>query len=78
MAKTRAKIIDPAKLRRLRILANLDQPQLAERAGYSRFHITNIELGLRGVSVDGLHRLARAIGCDVEDLMPADDEPVEA
>lgn len=73
----RRRLIDPQQLRRLRILAGFDQPELARRAGLSKVHIWNIEAGRRDGSPETLHKIANAIAsvypCTVEDLM-ADTE----
>jgi len=54
-----------AKLRRDR---ELTQEQLAERAGVSRNHIADIELGTRNTGVWSFVLLARALGVTVSEL----------
>jgi transcriptional regulator with XRE-family HTH domain len=54
-----------AKLRRER---DLTQEQLAEKAGVSRNHIADIELGTRNTGVWSFFLLARALGVTVSEL----------
>jgi len=54
-----------AKLRRER---SLTQEQLAEKAGVSRNHIADIELGTRNTGVWSFFLLARALGVTVSEL----------
>lgn len=62
--------LDPARLTHRRILAGLKQQDLAERSGVSFQHISRLELGRVGASPEVLHKLAAALGCQVEALMP--------
>lgn len=61
---------DPGRLRRMRIKRKLTQQQLADMAQISFQHMSALESSKRGTSVDSLHRLAKALRCDVDDLMP--------
>jgi len=54
-----------AKLRRER---GLTQEQLAERAGVSRNHIADIELGMRNTGVWSFVLLSRAFGVTLSEL----------
>lgn len=63
-------ILDPAKLRRRRIEAGLNQIDLAERTGLHRSHIGFLEKGRRGTTARTLSSLAEALGCRIADLMP--------
>ena len=69
-------ILDPAKLRRRRIEAGLNQGDLAEKARLHQTHICLLEKGLRGTTPKTLGNLAAALGCKTTDLMP--DEQVAA
>jgi transcriptional regulator with XRE-family HTH domain len=65
---------DRGKLRRKRIIAGLDQADLAERAGLHQTHISLLERGKRGTTAKTLGILASVLGCDITDLMP-DEKP---
>ncbi len=66
--------LDRHRLIRERSKAGLLQKELAEKSGVSTAQISRLELGQCGASPGTLHRLAHAIGCTVEDLMPAEGE----
>lgn len=61
---------DPGRLRRMRIKRKLTQQQLADMARISFQQMSALESGKRGTSVESLHRLAGALRCEVDDLMP--------
>lgn len=63
---------DPVALRRLRERRGLQQVELATYVGCSQPHISDMERGLRSPGVHLLHKLAAALECDVEELMPDD------
>lgn len=58
------------KLRIARVIADLQQSELAERAGVHQTFISLLERGKRGTSPEMLEALAAACGCPVTDLMP--------
>ncbi len=60
------------RLRRLREWRNLRQPDLAERAGLSRYTVYRAELGTSPLNADHAHLFARALSVPVEWLF-ADD-----
>ena len=62
---------DPARVRYQRIRAGLQQKDLAEKAGISRPHMSQIESGGVDASAGALARLAAALQCDIAELMPA-------
>lgn len=62
----------PARLRYLRGAAGLEQAELAERAGCSQPHLSDLERGWASASVGLLKRLAAALGCQIVDLMQPD------
>ncbi|MGW7355160.1 helix-turn-helix domain-containing protein [Streptomyces sp. NPDC054802] len=66
--------IDPTALTRRRVLAGLNQSDLAERAGISKSHVSMVENGQSGLSARALGQVARALGCDIADLL-LDEEP---
>lgn len=61
---------DPDRLYRCRIRARLTLEQLAEKAGTSKSTAWRLETGNAAAEVETLHRIAEALGCPVEDLMP--------
>lgn len=70
-----------ARLRKRRLAAKLTQEQLAAKTkapfssmGVSRNTIARIERGERGPSIEMAIRLARALGCSFNDLMPIRDK----
>lgn len=63
---------DPKRIFRKRWESGLTQLQLAEKAQISAQQMSAIESGTKGASVDSLHRLSDALGCDVSELMPAE------
>lgn len=67
--------LDRKRLIRERAKAGLLQREVAERSGISKAHVSRLERGACGASATTLHRLARAIGCRVEDLMTAERAP---
>ena len=58
-------------VRRRRLLSNLTQERLAEKAGTSVQHIGQVERGIVNVSIDRLARIAAALSVDVRDLLAA-------
>ena len=63
-------ILDPAKLRRMRIEAGLNQADLADLAKVDPSHVSLLEKGKRGTTARTLGRFAAALGCKTTDLMP--------
>jgi transcriptional regulator with XRE-family HTH domain len=57
-------------LKLLRVKRGLTQEQLAEAAGMHRTFIGCLERGERGVNVDRLPDLARALGVEEHELIP--------
>jgi transcriptional regulator with XRE-family HTH domain len=62
--------VDKLKLRVRRVMADLDQAELATRVGIHQTHISNLERGKRGTTPETAGKLAAALGCDITDLMP--------
>lgn len=65
---------DPKRLRRRRVLAGLNQKEAASQAGIAPSHLCRMEKGKAGASEATLHTLARVYGCDVELLMPEENQ----
>lgn len=63
---------DPGKIWRLRVAAGLSLTELAQRAGISKGHLSELEKPepSRSASPAMLARLAAALDCDIADLMP--------
>src|SRR5262245_1268207 len=59
------------RVKRLRRLRGWSQEQLAERAGESAKHISEIERARTNVSIDSLTSIAGALAVDVVDLFRA-------
>lgn len=58
------------KVRRARMVKDLTQEQLSEKAQISVKHISAIERGRRFVTVKTLDRLSRGLGVEAGDLFP--------
>lgn len=65
------------RLRQLRTAQDLSQQELAHRAGLTRQAVNAIEAGRYVPNTAVALRLARALGCRVEELFHLDDAPVE-
>ena len=47
----------------------LSQEALAEKAGLHRTYISQVERGVRNLSIDSMERLAEAVGMDVWEML---------
>jgi transcriptional regulator with XRE-family HTH domain len=56
------------RVRELRLARKLLQQHLADAAGLHRTYIADIERGKRNPSLWTIERLARGLGCDLQDL----------
>lgn len=74
----RVKVLDPRKLRRLRVSSGLTMTALAEMAQCTSAHIHYLENGRRDASPPQLARLARALGRKTTDLMPDETDGTAA
>jgi transcriptional regulator with XRE-family HTH domain len=63
---------DPRRLKRRRIVARMNQSELALKAGCSAPYLCELEKGTYSASPAILGGLADALGCDITDLMPAE------
>lgn len=66
---------DPKSFRRRRIAAGLSITDLAQQAGVSKSHLSDVENGRAGFSPRNLKAIADILGCEVHDLLLPDDEP---
>lgn len=62
---------DPVRLRRKRVEAGLTGAGLAAAAGCSAPYVSQLQKGRYSASPQMLVKLADALGCEVEDLMPS-------
>ena len=62
-------------LRRLRKERGLSQEVMAELAEFHRTYVSQLERCVTNISLDGLERLANALGVDVLDLLMHIDGP---
>ena len=58
------------RVKALRLLADLSQDELAQRAGLQRTHIGRIEGGKYAVNIETLQAIAEAIGTTVDIIDP--------
>ncbi|MCE7058319.1 helix-turn-helix domain-containing protein [Algoriphagus sp. AGSA1] len=58
-----------ANLKRLRIERGLSQERMAELADFHRTYVSQLERCVTNISIDGLERIAHALGVDVLDLL---------
>ena len=63
-----------ANLKRLRIERGLSQERMAELADFHRTYVSQLERCVTNISIDGLERIAHALGVDVLDLLAPDLE----
>ena len=64
---------DRERLQRRRIEAGLNRTQLAQRAGISKQLMSMVEKGSANPSPESLSRIAKALDCEVADLLPIDE-----
>ncbi|HEY8586955.1 MAG TPA: helix-turn-helix transcriptional regulator [Rhodanobacter sp.] len=60
-------------IRRLRTAQGLSQERLAEVAQFHRTYVSQLERCVTNISIDGLDRLAQALGVDVVELLQVPD-----
>lgn len=56
-------------VRSLRTAQGLSQEQLAEIAEFHRTYVSQLERSVTNISIDGLERLAGALGVDIIELL---------
>ena len=62
-----------ANIRRLRAAQELSQEQLAELGQFHRTYVSQLERCVTNISIDGLERLALALGVDITELLQVPD-----
>lgn len=63
------------RIAEVRTRKNLKQAELARRIGMSRGQLANIESGTRKIDLPELRNIARALECQVVDLLLPEDAP---
>ena len=53
-----------------RTLLRIRQGELADKAGLSQSHLSNMEMGARSIDLEKLAAIARALKCRMADLLP--------
>lgn len=56
-------------LKRLRTERGLSQERMAELADFHRTYVSQLERCVTNISIDGLERIAHALGVDVVELL---------
>jgi transcriptional regulator with XRE-family HTH domain len=56
-------------LQKLRRERGLSQEELADRANIHQTYLSGVERGKRNPTITVLHRIAEALGADIEDLV---------
>lgn len=65
-------------LKKLRIISNYSQMQLAQKAGISQCHLSSLERGVKQPTLPVLKRLAAALGISIAELIDEDDTSKKA
>jgi len=58
------------KLRQIREDQDFSQEELADKAGLHRTYISMVERGERSVALASMEKLAKALGLQIQDLLP--------
>ena len=61
-------------IRSARKAAGLTLDELAAKVGVSTPHLSEMERGIKSVSVERLHKIAEALGCHVFELLSQEDD----
>lgn len=69
---------DPKRLRRRRVAAGMTVTELATKAKCSVPYLWQLENGDYSASAPMLARLAQALGCEITDLMPPEENGAAA
>lgn len=67
-------VVMSCHLRMIRVDRGLTQVELASKAGVTRQYIRNLEIGESMPSLDVARRIAEALGTDVNEIWPRQDE----
>ena len=64
-------------LRAIRLERGYTQAEVAKMAGIAQPTYSNIENGKKNPSINTLKRLARVLGCSIENIIDQDEAPAE-
>jgi transcriptional regulator with XRE-family HTH domain len=56
-------------IRQIREDRNLSQERLAEMAGLHRTYVSSVERGHRNVSIENIHKIAKALGVSMTEVI---------
>lgn len=65
--------VDTQRLMRRRVEAGLSQNALARKAGVTKQLVSAVSLGKANFSPETLAKVAKALDCEISDLLPEDD-----
>lgn len=68
--KTGLQIAFGKKVRELRLEKKLSQEELADLADLHFTYVSSVERGERNISIENIAKLAKALKCQLKDLMP--------
>lgn len=63
------------RIKTLRLRNGIMQTELAKRLGLSQTHMSNIEGGKAGLTVENLVKLATEFGCTLDSIIFGDERP---
>ncbi|MDT4828084.1 helix-turn-helix protein [compost metagenome] len=66
-----------ANLKRMRLQQGLSQEKAAELADFHRTYVSQLERCVTNISIDGLERLASALGVDIIELLRPIDKDLK-
>jgi transcriptional regulator with XRE-family HTH domain len=69
--KTEFQISFGKLVRMKRFEKKLSQEELADRADLHFTYVSSVERGERNISIENIAKLAKALGCQLKDLMPS-------
>lgn len=72
MKQSGARTVFGLNLRLVRMLKRLSQEEVAFRAEISRNYLSDVERGVRNVSIDNMEALAEGLGMSLSDLLKPD------
>ena len=61
------------RIRELRGLKKISQEKLAELADLDRTYVSSVERGKRNVSIVNLEKIAKALGCSLQDFFTSEN-----
>src|SRR5580765_3389990 len=70
---SKARTVFAKSLRKKRAELKLSQEDLADLSGLHRTYVGSVERSERNISIDGMEKLATALGCSIGELLENDD-----